>query len=128
MKTRDPGLEHEAMHTAFLRDGLRTGYAEFCKGFTEALDWMQSQQPSTSDPKHLPPRDCEVWFQDEKDRAEGKAPYWMEVRFESADGETVYDDITPRTVGHPDQWRIPYSDEVLDVENVITWRELPEVE
>lgn len=84
---------------------------------------LLAQHPS--DPKHLPPRDCEVWFQDEKDRAEGKAPYWMEVRFEECDGDR---DAEGCAHGHDDRWRIPYSDEILDVADVITWRELPEVE
>lgn len=120
-------------------DGHITDFSELAGSFRGDMDhdraiagYLESLEPAqpkhTSDPKHLPPRDCQVWFQDEKDRAEGKAPYWMEVRFESADGETVYDDITPHTVWHPDQWRIPYSDEILDVADVITWRELPEVE
>lgn len=81
-----------------------------------------------SEPKHLPPRDCLVLYQDESDRKAGDDPYWIQVNFQEADGEIVYDDITPRTVGHDDQWVCAYSREVIEVESVITWRELPEVE
>jgi hypothetical protein len=60
----------------------------------------------------LPNRNCLVLFQDDIDRKRGKEPYWIQVNWHDDDEDC------------PAGWKIAYSDESLDVDNVITWREL----
>lgn len=73
----------------------------------------------------LPERDCLVLYQDEVDRKKKQAPYWVQVRFDGADGE--YDGETGHMVGHGDRHMIVYSDEELDLDHVTAWIELPTV-
>lgn len=73
-----------------------------------------------SDPKHLPPRDCLVLL----DFGENVS-IWIHVEFQEADGE--YDE-DGHARGHNDRWVEAGTSDELELDRVITWRELPEVE